>query len=61
MVNCDKAGYDIVAHVHDEIILEVPVGQSSLEEVCKIISTPIPWAKGLPLAADGFESKYYKK
>ena len=61
MTTCDNAGFDIVAHVHDEIILEVPVGQSSLEEVCELMSLPISWAEGLPLGADGFEGFYYKK
>lgn len=56
----DKA-YDIVMHVHDEIIIEAKEGQGSLEEVIKIMTeTPI-WARGLPLDAEGFESKYYKK
>ena len=48
-------------HVHDEIIIEAKEGQGSLEEVIKIMTeTPI-WARGLPLDAEGFESKYYKK
>lgn len=54
-------GFEIVFHVHDEVILDVPIGVSSAEEVSKIMSEPIPWAKGLPLNAEGFESEFYKK
>lgn len=61
MLRLDAAGYKIVMHVHDEIVMETPEGKGSLKEVEQIMGTPIPWAKGLPLAADGFESEYYKK
>lgn len=61
MLRLDKAGFDIVAHVHDEVICEVPVGESSVEEVCKIMSVNPKWAKGLPLDADGFECDFYQK
>lgn len=61
MLRLDKAGYKIVAHIHDEVVLDVPKGKGSLEEVNKIMSQPIDWARGLPLNADGFEAEYYKK
>lgn len=61
MTRVDAAGYKIILHVHDEIVMEVPEGFGSLEEVEAIMSEPLPWAPGLPLGADGFESKYYKK
>jgi len=61
MLRVDAAGYKIVMHVHDEIITEVPKGQGSLEEVCGIMGQEIPWALGLPLKADGFETEFYKK
>ncbi|TVZ81264.1 DNA polymerase [Aeribacillus composti] len=57
----DKAGYDIVIHVHDEVVLNVPIGTGSVEEVAKIMSEPINWAPGLPLTADGFECEFYRK
>lgn len=57
----ENKGFEIVFHVHDEVILDVPIGVSSAEEVSKIMSEPIPWAKGLPLNAEGFESEFYKK
>lgn len=61
MLAVHNAGYKICAHVHDEIIMEVPEGFGSLEEVCEIMSKELPWAKGLPLGAEGFEGHYYKK
>ena len=54
-------GFDIVMHVHDEIVLEVPHGVSSVEEICSIMAENPPWAKGLPLKADGYECEYYRK
>lgn len=54
-------GYRIVFHVHDEVILETPEGEGSLEQVCDIMRQPIPWAPGLPLRGDGFECSFYKK
>ncbi|AKN33789.1 XRE family transcriptional regulator [Clostridium carboxidivorans P7] len=61
MLRLDRAGYKIVFHVHDEVILDVPNGFGSLKEVNEIMGKPIEWAKGLPLKADGFETDYYKK
>ena len=54
-------GFDIVMHVHDEIVLEVPYGVSSVEEICSIMAENPPWAKGLPLKADGYECEFYRK
>ena len=53
--------YPIVFHVHDEAIMEVPVGKGSLEEACRIMAIPPDWAKDLPLRADGDEMPYYRK
>ena len=61
MRRLEKAGYRIVMHVHDEVILEAKEGSCSLAEACEIMGRPIRWAPGLPLRADGYETKYYKK
>jgi DNA polymerase len=61
MLRLDAAGYNIVMHVHDEAVLEMPIGQGSTSEVNKIMSAAIPWAKGLPLTAESYETDYYKK
>lgn len=62
MLRLDKAGLQLVLSVHDEVIIEDSEDFVNMAEaVSKIMSAPIPWAKNLPLGADGFESKYYKK
>lgn len=61
MLRLDKAGYKIVFHVHDEVILDVPKGFGSLQDVNEIMGQAIDWAPGLPLEAVGFETDYYKK
>lgn len=55
------AGYQTAFHVHDECILDVPVGFAELNHVCEIMGQPVPWAEGLLLTADGFTAKFYKK
>ncbi|AFE86269.1 DNA polymerase [Bacillus phage PBC1] len=57
----EEAGYPVVMHVHDEVIIDKKIGEGSLKEVYEIMSRPIPWAKGLNLKADGFECSYYQK
>ena len=61
MLRLKKRGFDIVMHIHDEAVLEVPEGVSSVEEVCTIMAEQPEWAKGLPLRADGYECAFYKK
>lgn len=61
MLRLAEAGYQINFHVHDEVILDVPIGTGSMEEVEKLMGQPIEWAPGLPLNADSFETDYYKK
>ena len=52
--------YGIVAHVHDEIIIETDP-KVSLEAICKQMGRTPPWAKGLVLRADGYETQFYKQ
>ena len=61
MATLEAAGYPTVMHVHDEVITEVPYGHGSVDELCALMSQGPKWSKGLPLAAEGFESTYYKK
>lgn len=61
MATLEAAGYPTVMHVHDEVITEVPYGRGSVDELCALMSQGPKWSKGLPLAAEGFESTYYKK
>jgi DNA polymerase len=50
----------LVAHVHDELIIECS-RDVSLEVICKQMSRTPPWAEGLNLRADGYECEFYKK
>ncbi|MEG2096777.1 MAG: DNA polymerase, partial [Pseudoflavonifractor sp.] len=61
MTALDAAGYPIVFHVHDEVILDTPKGFGSLDEVQEIMGRALPWAPGLPLRADGDEMDFYMK
>lgn len=61
MLSLEKKGFDIVCHIHDEVVLEVPEGTSSVEEVNEIMAVCPDWCEGLPLKAAGFESTFYKK
>ena len=61
MQNLEAAGYPIVFHVHDEAVIEAPIGQGSVEEACRIMAIPPDWAQDLPLRADGEEMEFYRK
>ena len=50
----------IVAHVHDELIIEADP-RMSLEAVCEQMGRTPPWAPGLQLRADGYTTDFYKK
>lgn len=52
--------YNIVAHVHDEIIIEASEN-TKLEDICETMSRAPYWAKGLMLTADGYTCEFYKK
>lgn len=56
MLRLEEGGFDIVCHVHDEVVLEVPEGVSSVEEINGYLAVNPAWAAGLPLNAAGFES-----
>jgi DNA polymerase len=63
MLALDKLGFKIVMHVHDEVICEVAdfYPKDKLSKMCKAMSAAPEWAEDLPLAADGYLTKYYKK
>lgn len=52
--------YRIVAHVHDEAIIEADKNVS-VQSVCELMGRTPPWAEGLVLRADGYECEFYKK
>ena len=59
MLRFEEWHLKIVAHVHDEIIVESDTDELKLAE--EIMSRPVDWAPGLPLAAEGWRGKYYRK
>ena len=64
MYRLTKKGYQIVAHIHDEVIVEVPieVADASLGFIIDLMRVAPDWCKGLlPLNADGYVTPYYKK
>ena len=54
MWRMEKAGLAIVGHVHDEVILEVPTGSVTVEDVTRIMNENPSWAEGLPLSSAGY-------
>lgn len=57
-----QAGYKIVMHVHDEIVIDEPEDSGfTIADACQLMTTPPDWAAGLPLDADGYECDYYRK
>jgi len=61
MFALDDTGFDIRAHVHDEVIVTEPLNGRSVDEMSRLMGQEIRWAPGLPLRADGYEGSYYFK
>lgn len=62
--NLRRAGYQVVFHVHDEVIIELPTTQdaeAALDNVVRIMSIVPPWAEGLPLNAAGWYGDFFTK
>ena len=61
MTRLSAAGFKIVMHVHDEVIIDCKGTNEELNRINKIMGEPIDWAPGLILSADGYITGYYKK
>lgn len=62
MKRVSSLGYQIVMHVHDEIIVDVPnEDKDAPAKITAIMGEPISWAPGLPLRGDTYETDFYKK
>lgn len=57
----EAAGYPVVFHIHDEVVVDAPPGRQSLEDVERIMSQAPVWAPDLPLNADGWVNEFFKK
>ena len=53
-------GFRIVAHIHDEAVLECPP-DTSVRDVCDTMGQAPEWLPGIRLRADGYECPFYKK
>lgn len=60
LLRLDRAGWRILFHVHDEVICEAPEG-ARWQDMAAVMTEPVPWAPGLPLAADGYSTPFYRK
>lgn len=58
LVRLENAGYRVVGHVHDEILVE---GEHDVEEIKRIMIEPPAWADGLPIDGEGFRCLRYRK
>ena len=63
ILRVEAAGYPVVLHVHDEIICEVPeeVAEEARGEIVRIMTEPLGWTEGLPLAAEAHIEERYTK
>ena len=62
LIRLEKSGFPMVAHIHDEVISELPENTNkTLNEFISIMSENPRWAEGLPLAAEGWKGKRYRK
>ena len=57
----EEAGYPVVFHIHDEIVVDAPPGKQDLKEMERIMADVPTWADGLPLNADGWVNPFFKK
>lgn len=60
----EAAGLPVIFHIHDEVVIDIrPFADNDamLAKTVEIMSRPVPWAPGLPLGADGWVGKFFKK
>lgn len=57
----EAAGYPVVFHVHDEVVIDCPADKADLDRVVELMTQPIPWARDLPLSADGWVGDFFRK
>lgn len=60
MQTLTDCGYDIVMHVHDEVVIEAPM-DADVNTICRLMALTPQWAEGLILNAAGYECEFYRK
>ena len=63
MVSIDSEGFDIVMHVHDEAVSEIPIAGSdaALDKMSRLMEQRPDWASNLALVVDGYLTPFYRK
>jgi DNA polymerase len=62
LIEATDRGYEIVAHIHDEMIVDVPRSDAdAAATIDAMMAEPIEWAPGLPLKGGTYECDYYQK
>lgn len=63
LMSLDEAGYEVIAHIHDEVIVEVEKSSAkqNYAEIVSLMEKTPDWAEGLPLKADGYITPFYLK
>lgn len=62
MLRVDAAGYNIAMHIHDEMVVDVPIEDTeAANKITALMGQEIEWASGLPLRGDTYETPYYRK
>lgn len=61
MLSAENNGYNVIMHVHDEVVALQPLGTSNIDHFNTTISTLPPWAQGCPIEAEGWVGKHYRK
>lgn len=57
----EAAGFPVVFHIHDEVVIDAALERANLEAVEAIMKQPPAWAPDLPLNADGWINPFFKK
>lgn len=61
LLRLDHNGYDVVTHVHDEVVVETPTPEADKTLIAELMSTTPSWAPGLPLASEPYTCDRYLK
>ena len=61
MLRLEEFGHEIVMHVHDEAVVEDKIGAIDLHDIESKLSIVPAWAEGMPLEAEGWQGRRYRK